>query len=83
MADVALEAFCAAFLSNFGSSGFCNHSSGRCLGKLVYSICFLTGVVIFTGYNASITSELAVVRRKLPFNSLETLIESNYRYIWI
>ena len=39
----------------------------------------LSGNVVFMGYNASLTVALSVVRPKLPFDSLEGLLQSNYR----
>ena len=50
---------------------------GNVLRILIFFIAF-TGNVVFISYRSSMTSELAVRPQKLPFNSLEGLIESDY-----
>ncbi len=44
-----------------------------------FSFQLFAGNVVFMGYNASLTVALSVVRPRLPFDSLEGLLESNYR----
>ncbi len=46
--------------------------------KLVIFICLLTGTIIWMGYRASITSELATTKIKYPFDSLETLLGTSF-----
>ena len=41
--------------------------------------CLLVGSVIWMAYRASLTSELSVRKFKLPFNSLENLLVSDYK----
>ena len=45
---------------------------------LIFS-CLLVGSIFWMAYRASLTSELAVVNFKLPFNDLESLLVSDYR----
>ena len=40
---------------------------------------FLTGNFLFMGYKASLTSELSVRERIIPFDSLKGFSESDYR----
>ena len=42
---------------------------------------FLTGNVVFIGYRASLTSNLSVRSLALPFNDLQTLLESDFKYV--
>ena len=43
-------------------------------------ICLLAGSIVWIAYRASLTSELSIVRLKPPFNDLESLLKSDYRY---
>ena len=45
---------------------------------LIFS-CLLVGSIFWMAYRASLTSELAMVNFKLPFNDLESLLVSDYR----
>ena len=47
---------------------------------LIFS-CLLVGSIFWMAYRASLTSELAVVNFKLPFNDLESLLVSDYRLV--
>ncbi len=47
--------------------------------RIVMFVLFLGGVVLWMGYQATLTSILATNVKSLPFNSLETLLETNYR----
>ncbi len=46
--------------------------------RILVSTCLLTGVVVWIAYRASMTSELADVKLKFPFDSLETLLSSDF-----
>ena len=66
-----------ALKSNFGGE----HSS--VIKSVIYDIvlfdCLLVGSVVWMAYQASLTSELSVIKLKLPFIDLETLYKSDYK----
>ena len=66
-----------ALKSNFGAE----HSS--LIKSVIYDIvlfdCLLVGSVVWMAYQASLTSELSVIKLKLPFIDLETLYKSDYK----
>ena len=67
-----------AFKANFG--GKPNYSvPANTTHKIVMFECLLVGSLIWMAYRASLTSELSVKKLKLPFNSLESLLTSDYR----
>ena len=72
-----LKNLCMALKSNFGG----NHSSA--IKSVIYDIvlfdCLLVGSVVWMAYQASLTTELSVVKLKLPFIDLETLYKSDYK----
>lgn len=45
--------------------------------RLLLLLVFLSGNIVFMSYRASLTAELAVRRRNLPFDSLEELLDSD------
>ena len=47
--------------------------------KIILLGCLLAGVINWGAYQASLTSELSVIKLKLPFIDLETLHKSNFR----
>ena len=47
--------------------------------KIIMFECLLVGSIIWMAYRASLTSELSIKKLKLPFNSLESLLASDYR----
>ena len=66
-----------ALKSNFGGE----HSS--VIKSLIYDIvlfdCLLVGSVVWMAYQASLVSELSVIKYKLPFIDLESLYRSDYK----
>ena len=66
-----------ALKSNFGAE----HSS--LIKSVIYDIvlfdCLLVGSIVWMAYQASLTSELSVIKLKLPFIDLETLYKSDYK----
>ncbi len=48
------------------------------VNKGVIFTCLMTGVVIWIGFRASITSELSSLEVKYPFTSLETLLDTKF-----
>ena len=49
--------------------------------KVIILDCLLVGIVTWGAYQASLTSELAIIKLKLPFWDLETLYQSNFRLV--
>lgn len=47
--------------------------------KIVLFDCLLVGSLIWMAYRASFTAELAVVKLKLPFNDLESLLRTDFK----
>ena len=66
-----------ALKANFGGK------PGTIISNNAYQIvifsCLLVGSIFWMAYRASLTSELAVVKFKLPFDDLESLLVSDYR----
>ena len=66
-----------ALKANFGGK------PGSIIKNFAYQIvifsCLLVGSIFWMAYRASLTSELAVVNFKLPFDDLESLLVSDYR----
>ena len=66
-----------AFKANFGGKPSIVHKSFTL--QIIVFTCLLVGSVIWMAYRASLTSELSVRRVIKPFNSLESLLESDYK----
>ena len=47
--------------------------------KIILFSCSLVGVITWGAYQASLTSELSIIKLKLPFIDLETLLKSDYK----
>lgn len=47
--------------------------------KLTIFISLLSGLIVWIAYQSSLTSELAVIREKLPFEDLEGLARSSWK----
>ena len=66
-----------ALTSNFGAE------QSSVIKSVIYDIvlfdCLLVGSVVWMAYQASLTSELSIIKLKLPFIDLETLYKSNYK----
>ena len=66
-----------ALKSNFGGE------PSSVIKSVIYDIvlfdCLLVGSVVWMAYQASLTSELSVIKLKLPFIDLETLYKSDYK----
>ena len=71
--------FWIAFKANFGGKPSVINSK-HTTNKIVIFICLLSGSLFWIAYRASLTSELSVVNVKKPFNDLEGLLKSDYRY---
>ncbi len=46
--------------------------------RMIIGICLIFGNVFWSSYNGALTSKLATEEMTLPFNSFETLLETNY-----
>ena len=66
-----------AFKANFGGKPSFVHKSFTL--QIILFTCLLVGSVIWMAYRASLTSELSVRRVSKPFDSLESLLESDYK----
>ena len=62
---------------NFGGEPGCEHKNFTL--KIILLNFLIAGIVIWGAYQASLTSELSVVKLKLPFNDLESLHNSDFR----
>ena len=51
--------------------------------QIILFTCLLTGSIIWMAYRASLTSELSVIVKEFPFNNLESLLKTDYRYLCI
>ena len=47
--------------------------------RIVLFDCLLVGSVVWMAYRASFTSELSVVKLNLPFNDLESLLNTDFK----
>ena len=72
-----LNNFWVAIKSNFGGE----HSSSyrNSIYDIILFDCLLVGSVVWMAYQASLTSELSVIKLKLPFIDLETLYRSDFK----
>ena len=75
-----LEAFCIVSSSIFG---FCirdaNDTNSKTSERLILLIVFISGSLFYYTYCAFLTSALAVPNEKLPFDSPEGILDTNYR----
>ena len=46
--------------------------------QIIVFLCLLAGSIIWMAYRASLISELSIVKIKKPFDSLESLLKSDY-----
>ena len=66
-----------AFKANFGGKPSFVHKSFTL--QIILFTCLLVGSIIWMAYRGSLTSELSVRRVSKPFDSLESLLESDYK----
>ena len=75
-----LEAFCIVSSSIFG---FCirdaNDTNSKTSERLILLIVFISGSLFYYTYCAFLTSSLAVQNEKIPFDSPEGILNTNYR----
>ena len=63
--------------ANFGGEPELAHENA--VFKIILFSCSLVGVIVWGAYQASLTSELSIIKAKLPFIDLETLYKSDYK----
>ena len=68
-----------AFKANFGGKPSFALADKSVTLQIILFTCLLVGSVIWMAYRASLTSELSVRRVSKPFDSLESLLESDYK----
>ena len=68
-----------AFRANFGGKPPFVLAHRNFTLQIILFTCLLVGSVIWMAYRASLTSELSVRRVSKPFDSLESLLESDYK----
>ena len=68
-------------LMTFFGGAFQAGNSNKESYKIVILISLLSGFVIWTSYNAFLTSEILVVDKMYPFNDLEDLSKTNWKYV--
>ena len=71
--------FLACIFANFGGAHFNSKVDKVNSYKLVILTALFSGVVIWTYYQASLTSELAIILESYPFNDLYSFSKTNYR----
>ena len=74
---IYLENLWLAFKANFGGKPSSIHENNSY--KISIFSCLLVGSIVWMAYRAEIISELSVLKVKMPFDSLEDLLKSNYR----
>ena len=68
-----------AFKANFGGKPSFALADKSFTLQIILFTCLLVGSVVWMAYRASLTSELSIRRVKKPFNSLESLLETDYK----
>ena len=68
-----------AIKSNFGGKPASVHKNNSY--QIAVFVCLLAGSIVWIFYRAFLTSELSIIKLKQPFNDLESLLASDYRYI--
>ncbi len=75
--------FWTAWAANFGRKPYNNSWTKKASSRTLMLTTLLASNVIWIAYRASITSEFATIQETKPFDSLETLSETNYRLLHI
>ena len=75
-----IEAFCIVCSSIFGMGIWnANDTNSKTSEKLVLLVVFISGSLFYYTYCGFLTSSLAVPNEKLPFDSPEGLLNTNYK----
>ena len=70
-----------SFIAFFGGKPSGTPVDGKRSYKAIVLVSLVGGLVIWIAFRASLTSELAIVATKLPFNDMLSLSQTNWRYI--
>ena len=73
-----LTNFWVALKANFGGKPAIFKKND--INQITLFTCLLVGSTIWIGYRASLISEFSAIKLKEPFNDLESLLSSDYRY---
>ena len=69
----------SSFIANFGGKPSTTSIDNKKSYKLIITTSLLSGLIIWIAYRSYLTSELSVVREKLPFDNLEGLANTNWK----
>ena len=69
----------ASLIAYFGGEPSETTIDGKRSYKTIVMVSLLGGSVIWIAFNAALTSELAIVVEKMPFNDFESLSKTNWR----
>ena len=75
---IVCRTFWTTFTANFSGKPAAAPGKNNWPARLLFFSCLLTGSLIWIHYRASFTSELAARKTQMPFDSLETLLNSDY-----
>ena len=70
--DLVWASFAVYLGGNFG-----DNKEEKTTSKLILFLAFFSGNIVWMGYQASLTVDLSIPNSKLPFNSLETFLETD------
>ena len=77
----SFRGFWSSLMAFFGGS-FQSNLSDKASFRIMDLTLLLCGFILWTSYNAFLTSELSVVNHSYPFTDLESLSKSNWRYTY-
>ena len=71
----------AAFIANLGGKPFKSKIDHITSYRTILLAIFLDGVIIWISYRSFLFSELSATLNKYPFNDLDSLAKSGYKYV--
>ena len=74
-----IELIWSSFIVNFGGKPSATSIDNKKSYKVIVTTSLLMGLVIWIAYRSFLTSELSVVREKLPFEDFEDLAKTNWK----
>ena len=74
-----MDIFAKSLKANLGNASFTPNTNKFHSRQMVIFVALMTGNVIWIAYNGALLSKLIEPQFDKPFNSLESLAESNYR----
>ena len=75
----SIELIWTSFIANFGGKPSATSIDSKKSYKVTVTTSLLSGLIIWIAYRSFLTSELSVVREKLPFEDLEGLANTNWK----